>query len=218
MTSTEEDNLSIDPARNFDRFLRLTEPRLRLALTSTYSFEEGREATAEALAWAWEHRDRLGEIKCPVRYLYRVGQSHVRRRKLRMPFARAVWAEPRIEPELMGALRKLSERQRVAVVLVHGCAWPLAEVVELLELKVPTVQTHLERGLSRLRSLLEVTEPAETIITMPPVVIEVEQTDERRGQRLPVWGSSPEQMCSDSVILARCRERSLMQPMLSGAG
>jgi DNA-directed RNA polymerase specialized sigma24 family protein len=160
VTSTEKDNLSIDPDRDFDRFLRLTEPRLRLALMSTYGFEEGREATAEALAWAWEHRDRLVEINYPVRYLYRVGQSRVRRRKLRLPFARTVWAEPRIEPELMGALRQLSERQRVAVVLVHGYAWTLAEVAELLELKVPTVQTHLERGLSRLRSLLEVTPDA----------------------------------------------------------
>jgi DNA-directed RNA polymerase specialized sigma24 family protein len=160
VTSIEEDNLSIDPDRDFDSFFRLTEPRLRLALMSAYGFEDGREATAEALAWAWEHRGRLAEIDYPVRFLYRVGQSHVRRRKLRLPFVRAVWTEPRVEPELMGALRQLSERQRVAVVLVHGYVWTLAEVAELLELKVPTVQTHLERGLSRLRSLLEVTPDA----------------------------------------------------------
>ncbi len=156
MTSTEEDNLSIDEDRDFDRFFHQTEPRLRRALMATYGFESGREATAEALAWAWEHRDRLDEISCPVRYLYRVGQSSVRRRKLRAPFARTEWSEPWVEPELMRALRRTSERQRVAVVLVHGYSWTLAEVADLLGVKVTTVQTHLERGLSRLRSLLEV--------------------------------------------------------------
>jgi len=39
----------------------------------------------------------------------------------------------------MNALRKLSQRQRVAVVLVHGYSWTLAEVAELLGLKVTTV-------------------------------------------------------------------------------
>lgn len=157
MRSIEEDNLSIDADRDFDLFFQLTEPRLRRALTAAYGFEAGREATAEAFAWAWEHRDRLLEIDHPVRYLYRVGQSRVRRRKLRVPFGRTEWSEPWIEPELMSALRKISERQRVAVVLVHGYAWTLAEVAELLDIKVTTVQTHLERGLDRLRLLLEVT-------------------------------------------------------------
>jgi hypothetical protein len=52
--STEEDNLSIEADRDFDLFFQLTEPRLRRALMAAYEFETGREATAEALAWAWE--------------------------------------------------------------------------------------------------------------------------------------------------------------------
>jgi DNA-directed RNA polymerase specialized sigma24 family protein len=156
VTSTEEHNLSIDVDQGFERFFQQTEPRLRRALMATYGFEAGREATADALSWAWEHRDRLDEISSPTRYLYRVGQSSLRRRKLRAPFARTEWSEPWIEPELAGALRGLPHRQRVAVVLVHAYGWTLAEVADLLGVKVTTVQTHLERGLSRLRSLLEV--------------------------------------------------------------
>jgi len=123
---------------------------------ATYGPEAGREATAEAFAWAWEHRDDLESLDYPVRYLYRVAQSRSRRRKVGVLQARNEWAEPWIEPDLMNALRKLSQRQRVAVVLVHGYSWTLAEVAELLGLKVTTVQTHLERGLARLRSHLEV--------------------------------------------------------------
>ncbi|MGH9171025.1 MAG: RNA polymerase sigma factor [Acidimicrobiales bacterium] len=152
--------MSIDPASDFDNFFKSAEPRLRRALMAAYGIEAGREATAEAFAWAWEHQDRLAALDSPIGYLYRVGQSRARRRKLRVPFVRQQWSEPWVEPELSGALRKLSERQRTAVVLVHGYSWTLAEVGELLGLKVTTVQTHLDRGLARLRSLLEVTPDA----------------------------------------------------------
>jgi DNA-directed RNA polymerase specialized sigma24 family protein len=43
------------------------------------------------------------------------------------------------------------------VVLVHGFGWTLREVAELRGVKVTSVQTHLERGLRRLRAALEVT-------------------------------------------------------------
>lgn len=141
---------------SFEQFVFSVEPRLRRALTAAYGPDRGREATAAALAWAWEHRDRLPALESPVAYLYRVGQSQARRRKLRVPWLRAEWHEPWVEPELAGALADLTENQRVAVVLVHGYQWTLAEVADLLGVKVPTVQKHQERGLSRLRSRLEV--------------------------------------------------------------
>jgi RNA polymerase sigma factor (sigma-70 family) len=87
-----------------------------------------------------------------VAYLYRVGQSRIRRRRVRLPFVRSEYRDPEVEPELMEALRALSGQQRVAVVLIHGYAWTMAEVAELLDVSVSTVQTHLERGLGRLRS------------------------------------------------------------------
>jgi DNA-directed RNA polymerase specialized sigma24 family protein len=140
----------------FIDFFAAVEPRLRRALMAAYGPELGRDATAEALAWAWEHRDRLSGLDAPVAYLFRVGQSRARRRKVRIPFVRGEWSEPRVEPQLGAALRRLPERQRVAVVLLHGYGWTMAEVAELFGVKVTTVQTHLDRGLARLRSILEV--------------------------------------------------------------
>jgi DNA-directed RNA polymerase specialized sigma24 family protein len=63
----------------FTAFFDATEPGLRRAFMAAYGFDTGREATAEALAWAWEHREELDTIEHPVTYLYRVGQSRIRR-------------------------------------------------------------------------------------------------------------------------------------------
>jgi RNA polymerase sigma factor (sigma-70 family) len=141
---------------SFEGFHAAVEPRLRRALVAAYGVQDGVEATAEALAWAWEHRDRLQDIEQPVGYLFRVGQSRHRRRRVPLLRSRIEWSEPWVEPALAGALSRLSERQRVAVVLVHGYEWTLVEVAEVLGVGPTTVQTHLRRGVERLQRALEV--------------------------------------------------------------
>jgi DNA-directed RNA polymerase specialized sigma24 family protein len=144
----------------FETFFRDAEPRLRPALLAALGPERGREATAEAFAWAWETWPRARELENPIGYLFRVGQSKTRKRRLRlMPVVRS-YEEPFVEPGLGGALQQLSEAQRVAVVLVHGFGWTLKEVAELQSVRVTSIQTHVERGLKRLRASLEVTDNA----------------------------------------------------------
>jgi RNA polymerase sigma-70 factor (ECF subfamily) len=145
---------------DFSTFFALAEPRLRRACVAAYGGERGREATAEALAWAWEHWREVQAMDNPMGYLYRVGRSRTRGRRYRVVFARPDAGEPRIEPGLAGALGALTERQRVAVSLVHGYGWTLREVADLCGLQITTVQNHLERGLARLRAVLGVTEDA----------------------------------------------------------
>jgi len=70
--------------------------------------------------------------------------------------------EHRFEPGLSAALASLSERQRLAVVLVHGFDYTLREVADLTGIKITTVQTHLERGLSRLRDRLGAASPQDS--------------------------------------------------------
>jgi DNA-directed RNA polymerase specialized sigma24 family protein len=108
------------------------------------------------MAWAWEHQDRLPGLTNPVAYLFRVGRSRTRLRRLRILHGRPDWSEPWAEPSLGSALSGLTQRQRVSVVLVHGYGWTFGEVAEVLGIKVTTVQSHLDRGLARLRSVLEV--------------------------------------------------------------
>lgn len=81
----------------------------------------------------------------PAGYLWGVGRNHARRmrpRRVVLPHAR-VDAMPWIEPSLASALARLSEGQRVAVMLVHGLGWTYGEVAELLGVSRGTVQTHV---------------------------------------------------------------------------
>jgi len=147
-------------ADEFSEFFVMAEPRLRRAFVAAYGVERGREATAEALAYGWRRWVRLRSMDNPVGYLYRVGQSSTRPRKRRSLVARPESTEVWVEPALPQALAQLSERQRVATVLIHGFGWTLREVAELTGLSVTTVQNHSERGLASLRSALEVHDDA----------------------------------------------------------
>jgi RNA polymerase sigma-70 factor (ECF subfamily) len=146
-------------AEAFTLFVEGPGSRLRLALGAAYGPEVGAEATSEALAYGWEHWDRLQRMANPAGYLYRVGQSKARRfrrKGIRVDTANPGPAEPWIEPELVPALADLSERQRACVVLVHGFGWTLQEVGDSLDINPSTVQRHIDRGLSKLRARLEV--------------------------------------------------------------
>ena len=145
-----------DDQAAFERFVAEAGPRLGRALTALYGFEDGRDATAEALAYAWENWHRLQHISNLPGYLFRVGQTRGRPRHQRVLFDIGADVEHRFEPGLPKALAALSRRQRLAVVLVHGYGYTLREVAELTGVRPTTVQNHLSRGLSRLRSLLGV--------------------------------------------------------------
>ena len=62
-----------------------------------------------------------------------------------------------MEPGLLAALESLSRNQRTAVVLVHAFDWTHAEAARVMRVKEPTVKTHVQRGLAKLRKSLEVT-------------------------------------------------------------
>jgi DNA-directed RNA polymerase specialized sigma24 family protein len=138
----------------FEQFVRDVEPRLRRALVARYGPDAGREATIDALAWAWEHKGRLRELSNPSGYLYRIGQSRSRQRLSPVLFERPVTEDPWSEPKLAAAIAALPERQRVAVFLVHGAGWTQAEVAEMLGIRPATVQKHVDRGLAKLRATI----------------------------------------------------------------
>ena len=147
-------------AESFTRFVTESEPKLRRALIAGLGTETGREATAEALAYGWEHWERVGRMENPAGYLYRVGRSRVRRRYRRpVMFASAPSSEmPLVEPGLAGALAELSERQRISVMLVYGYGWTFEEVAKLVGVSSRgTIQRHARRGLDRIRTSLAVT-------------------------------------------------------------
>lgn len=144
---------------DFSGFVAANERALRQSLTAALGVEMGREAAAEALAHGWENWNRVSGMDNASGYLYRVGLNWGKR-----TFGRHEVVFPEdstnpsewFEPALPAALAGLSEMQRVVVYLVHGHDWSLSEVAELLEISKGTVQTHMERGMARLRRDLKV--------------------------------------------------------------
>ena len=63
----------------FERFAVADSARLRAGLVAAYGPDVGADAAAEAMAYAFEHWDRLSSMSSPVGYLYRVGQTEARR-------------------------------------------------------------------------------------------------------------------------------------------
>ncbi len=129
-------------------------------MSAQYGIDVGAEATDAALAWAWEHWGRLSAMSNPPGYLYRVAQTQARRaiargRPVTLP------AEPPstddaagLDGDLADALRRLPERQRLAVVMVHVYGWTPSEVGDITDTPAVTIRSHLRRGLRHLRNEL----------------------------------------------------------------
>jgi RNA polymerase sigma-70 factor (ECF subfamily) len=142
----------------FEEFARTAGRRLRAGLVAAYGPQSGLDAAAEALAYGWEHWDRLSVMENPAGYLYRVGQTAARRGRRDAGFLPTPPPEemPDIEPRLLPALEQLTEHQRVSVVLTCAFGWQQSEVAELLELSPSSVRTHQARALAKLAEILEV--------------------------------------------------------------
>ena len=148
----------VQAAESFTEFVRDVEPRLKHALVAGFGTEVGIEATRDALAVGWERWEEVREKANPAGYLFGVGRNKARRRLRRhrvFPVPPS-GHEPWVEPALPGALRRLSERQRVTVMLLHGYDWTHVEVADLLGVSVSTVQQHEVRALAKLRRAIGV--------------------------------------------------------------
>ena len=148
--------LQSDPEQQqLEDLLVAARPRLVRALLAVRGVAGAEDAASEAIAWGWEHGDRIIDIENPVGYLYRVALTRSEARKTpilpRVPPA----LMPEVEPGLVPALMALPERQRAAVWLVHACEWSYSEVAEALEIGTSTVGTHVTRALAALREALE---------------------------------------------------------------
>jgi RNA polymerase sigma factor (sigma-70 family) len=136
----------------FSRFIADLQPRLARSFVAAYGPERGEDALAEALVYAWAHFDELARRENPAGYLFRVGQSRTRPRKRPVVLPpRSHGDDPEVEPALLRALARLSERQRLCIVLVHVYEWTQHEVAELLGVSASSVQVHISRGMTSLR-------------------------------------------------------------------
>ena len=148
----------VQATESFTEFVRDVEPGLKHALVAGFGTEVGMEATRDALAVGWERWDEVREKANPAGYLFGVGRNKARRslRRHRVFPVPPVDHDPWVEPALPGVLRRLSERQRVTVMLLHGYDWTHAEVADLMGVSLSTVQQHEARGMKKLRRAIGV--------------------------------------------------------------
>lgn len=152
-----QDTVSVS---SFTEWAADAEPKIRQSLTAAFGHQIGEDATADALALAWERWHRVSTLDNPIGYVFGIGRNKARRLARRR---RPVFVDvpeqlvPRVEPGLPDALAALPERQRITVTLLHAYGWKMTEVAELLGIEKTTVQNHAERGVAALRTKLGVT-------------------------------------------------------------
>ncbi len=112
---------------------------------------------AEAFAQALR---RGAEIRDPGRWVWRAafriaaGAAKERRRFDPPGRDEAFDVADPATSDLVAALRRLSPKQRAAVVLHHYAGYPVKEVAEIVGSTSAAVKVHLMRGRNRLRELL----------------------------------------------------------------
>lgn len=145
---------------SLDDFVAAAQPVLERALVARFGLQDGMDAAADALAYGCAEWDRLRTLTNPVGYLFRVGESKAkrrdrRRRQLVLLTDVSSTTDTLLDVDLQRALMRLKPEQRVAIVLVHAHGHTYAEAAALLDAPVTTITNHVNRGLTRLRRLLE---------------------------------------------------------------
>ena len=128
---------------------------VRLAYTLLSNNAEAEEIVQDSFV---EVHRRWPEIRKPGAYLRSAVVSRCRsalqRRKMRPPYP----VEQQVSGsagELWDVLARLSDEQRLAVVLRYYGGYTASDIASMLEMPAATVRSHLRRGLATLKKELE---------------------------------------------------------------
>lgn len=119
------------------------------------------DAAQEAFARAYRAWGRVSEMSNPAGWVYVVAWNHVRRRRLRLRAIRVddvavPAATAGIEDRMLvvDLLRRLTARQRAAVVLRYLADLPYAQVAAALSCSESTARVTVHQAISRMRTEL----------------------------------------------------------------
>jgi RNA polymerase sigma factor (sigma-70 family) len=153
---------SADPATD-DRLPQLEElfrveyaGMVRLAYTLLANNAEAEEIVQDSFV---EVHRRWDEIRKPGAYLRSAVVSRCRsalqRRKLRDPYPAEAPSVSAPAGELWDVLTRLSDDQRMAIVLRYYGGYSASDIAGMIEMPAATVRSHLRRGLAALKKELE---------------------------------------------------------------
>jgi RNA polymerase sigma-70 factor (ECF subfamily) len=146
-----------DEVVDLEGVFRRDAPRMwRALLAYTADPDVASDALAEAFAQALV---RGAELRSPAAWTWKaafqIASGELKRRRTPPPTAPEPVQLSESVRDLVVALRRLSPKQRAAVVLHDYADRPTAEVAATLDVSVATVRVHLSQGRRRLRKLLE---------------------------------------------------------------
>jgi RNA polymerase sigma-70 factor (ECF subfamily) len=156
--------VTVDRSEAFGLFYKDNSgPVFRALLAGTLNRAAAEDATAEAFARAWAHWDTVASHPNPKAWVLRVAWNYYqssRRRwegrwsvDQREPSPRA--PEPRVDPDLVAAIRGLPRGQREVIVLVAFGELTPTEIAGVLGRAVGTVRSQLFRARMSLRQVLD---------------------------------------------------------------
>lgn len=144
------------------RIRRLQHRMYRVAVSILWNDEDAADAIQEAVLRAWQKRRALRDEGAFDVWLMRILLNECRniQRKIRyraLPLEESVAGAVSEPPDtgLQEALRRVPEKQRVALLLHHLDGYSIADIARMLRLPESTVRGRIYEGRKRLKALLE---------------------------------------------------------------
>jgi DNA-directed RNA polymerase specialized sigma24 family protein len=153
----QDARVSLGADSDLERLFEAEAKRIWRALVAyTGDREVANDAMAEAFAQALARGD---ELRSPQRWVwrsaFRIAAGELKRRGRDLPMIESGYEMPDPPFDLVGALGKLSPRQRAALILRHYAGYSTRETAQILGSTAATVRVHLSQGRRRLRRLME---------------------------------------------------------------
>jgi RNA polymerase sigma-70 factor, ECF subfamily len=148
-----------DTSDDVERVYRMEAPKMWRAIVGYAGDRQvADDAVAEAFARAIRDQESIEDVRAWTwRVAFRLAADELRaRERPGATDAPAAIETSSDSADLLAALRRIPEHQRLAVVLHDYADRPTAEVASILGCSTATVHVHLSRGRKRLRELLEI--------------------------------------------------------------
>ena len=122
-------------------------------------WEDAIDIASEAFTRAYQHWRRISRYERPSAWVHRAATnlalSATRKRRSTLATEEGVVDPPELpDPELAGALARLSPAQRAAIVLRFYVDWSVEDTAKALRKRPGTVTALTHQGMTRLRELL----------------------------------------------------------------
>jgi RNA polymerase sigma-70 factor (ECF subfamily) len=151
---------------SFEDFFDLEQDRLlRLLWMMTGSLQEAEDIVQDAFLRVWERWHKVSSMESPTGYLHQAAMNIFRNRyrRARLGLRNVIGSDPQVDAfgpaedriSVSGALRRLTRKQRAALVLTDMLGYPAEEAGRMLGVRGSTVRSLSSTARAALRDAKE---------------------------------------------------------------